>query len=151
MKFLHEIKNLIRFLYLKYKLDKLILNSEPFGYSESDDKIIFKNEAYGKILADQSTTDPNIYSILHFYMNKKYILLRYNFSCNLNDNTIHRYLIAKRPNLFYYKYIRRFDDPLKNAIINLYTRESSSGELKYLYCKYNKLYKVLDYIIGKLV
>ena len=151
MKFLYEIKNLIQFLYLKNKLDKLIINSEPFGYSESDDQIIFKNEAYGKVLADQSTTNPNIYGILYFYMTWDYILLRYNFSCNLNDNTIHRYLIAKRPNLFYYKYIRRFDDPLKNAIINLYTRESSCGELKYLYRKYNKLYKVLDYIIGKLV
>ena len=151
MKFLHEIKNLIQFLYLKNKLDKLIFNSEPFGYSESDDQIIFKNEAYGKVLADQSTTNPNIYGILNFYMNEKYILLRYNFSSNLNDNTIYRYLIAKRPNLFYYKYIRRFDDPLKNAIINLYTREVSSGELKYLYRKYNKLYKVLNYIIGKLV
>lgn len=151
MKFLHEIKNLIQFLYLKNKLDKLILNSQPFGYSESDDRIIFKKEAYGKVLADQSTNDPDIYGILHFYMNEKYILLRYNFSCNLNDNTIHRYLIAKRPNLFYYKYIRRFDDPLKNAIINLYTREASCGELKYLYRKYNKLYKVLNYIIGKLV
>lgn len=149
MKFLHEIKNLIQFLYLKNKLDKLILNFEPFGYSESDDRIIFKNEAYGKVLADQSTTDPNIYGILHFYMNEKYILLRYNFSCNLNDNTIHRYIIAKRPNLFYYKYIRRFNDPLKNAIINLYTREASCGELKYLYCKYNKLYKVLNYIIDR--
>lgn len=151
MKFLHEIKNLIRFLYLKNKLDKLIFNSEPFGYSESDDRIIFKNEAYGKVLADQSTTNPNIYGILYFYMNEKYILLRYNFSCNLNDNTIHRYFIANRPNLFYYKYIRRFDDPLKNAIINLYTREASCGELQYLYRKYNKLYKVLNYIIGKLV
>lgn len=151
MKFLHEIKNLIRFLYLKNKLDKLILNSEPFGYSESDDQIIFKSEAYGKVLADQSTADPNIYGILYFYMNEKYILLRYNFSCNLNDNTIYRYLIAKRPNLFYYKYIRRFNDPLKNAIINLYTREASCGELKYLYRKYNKLYKILDYIWSKLV
>lgn len=151
MKFLHEIKNLIQFLYLKNKLDKLILNFEPFGYSESDDRIIFKNEAYGKVLADQSTSNPNIYGILYFYMTRDYILLRYNFSCNLNDNTIHRYLIAKRPNLFYYKYIRRFDDLLKNAIINLYTREASSGELKYLYRKYNKLYKVLNYIIEKLV
>nr|DAR73024.1 MAG TPA: hypothetical protein [Caudoviricetes sp.] len=151
MKFLHEIKNLIQFLYLKNKLDKLILNSKPFGYSEADDRIVFGKEAYGKVLADQSTTNPNIYGILHFYINEKYILLRYNFSCNLNDNTIYRYLIAKRPNLFYYKYIRRFDDPLKNAIINLYVRESSCGELKYLYCKYNKLYKVLDYIIDKLV
>lgn len=151
MKFLKEIIQLYNFLYLKNKLDKLILNSEPFGYSESDDQIIFKNEAYGKVLADQSTVDPNIYGILHFYMNEKYILLRYNFSCNLNDNTIHRYLIAKRPNLFYYKYIRKFNDPLKNAIINLYTREASCGELKYLYRKYNKLYKVLDYIIDKLV
>lgn len=151
MKFIHEIKNLIQFLYLKNKFGKLILNSQPFGYSESDDRIIFKKEAYGKILADQSTADPNIYGILHFYMNEKYILLRYNFSCNLNDNTIYRYLIAKRSNLFYYKYIRRFDDPLKNAIINLYTREASCGELQYLYRKYNKLYKVLDYIIDKLV
>ena len=68
MKFLYEIKNLIQFLYLKNKLDKLIINSEPFGYSESDDQIIFKNEAYGKVLADQSTTNPNIYGILYFYM-----------------------------------------------------------------------------------
>lgn len=151
MKFLHEIKNLIQFLYLKNKLDKLIINSKPFGYNEVDDQIIFKNEACGKVLADQSTTNPNIYGILYFYMTRDYILLRYNFSSNLNDNTIYRYLIAKRPNLFYYKYIRRFDDPLKNAIINLYTRESSSGELKYLYRKYNKLYKVLNYIIEKLV
>lgn len=151
MKFLHDIKNLIQFLYLKNKLDKLILNSRAFGYSEADDRIVFGKKAYGKVLADQSTTNPNIYGILHFYMNEKYILLRYNFSCNLNDNTIYRYFIAKRPNLFYYKYIRRFDDPLKNAIINLYTREASCGELKYLYRKYNKLYKVLDYIIGKLV
>ena len=151
MKFLNEIIQLYNFLYLKNKLDKLILNSEPFGYSETDDRIIFDKEAYGKVLADQSTTNPNIYGILYFYMTRDYILLRYNFSCNLNDNTIHRYLIAKRPNLFYYKYIRRFDDPLKNAIINLYTRESSCGELKYLYCKYNKLYKVLDYIWSKLV
>lgn len=44
MKFIHEIKNLIRFLYLKNKLDKLILNSQPFGYSESDDRIIFKKK-----------------------------------------------------------------------------------------------------------
>lgn len=151
MKFLYEIKNLIQFLYLKNKLDKLILNSQPFGYSKADDRIIFDKEAYGKVLADQSTTNPNIYAVLHFYMNEKYILLRYNFSCNLNDNTVYRYLIAKRPNLFYYKYIRRFNDPLKNAIINLYTRETSCGELKYLYRKYNKLYKVLNYIIGKLV
>lgn len=151
MKFIHEIKNLIQFLYLKNKLDKLILNSQPFGYNQVDDRIVFGKEAYGKVLADQSTTNPNIYGILYFYMNEKYILLRYNFSCNLNDNTIHRYLIAKRPNLFYYKYIRRFDDPLKNAIINLYTKESSCCELKYLYRKYNKLYKVLDYIISKLV
>lgn len=84
-------------------------------------------------------------------MTRDYILLRYNFSCNLNDNTIYRYLIAKRPNLFYYKHIRRFDDLLKNAIINLYTRESFCGELKKLYRKYNKLYKVLDYIIEKLM
>lgn len=84
-------------------------------------------------------------------MNEKYILLRYNFSCNLSDNTIHRYLIAKRPNLNNYNYIRKFNDPLQNIIINLYVRESSSGELKYLYRKYNKLYKVLDYIIDKLV
>lgn len=151
MKFLHEIKNLIQFLYLKNKLDKLILSSRAFGYSEADDRIVFGKEAYGKVLADQSTANPNIYGILHFYMNEKYILLRYNFSCNLNDNTIYRYLIAKRPNLFYYKYIRRFDDPLQNAIINLYTREASYGELKYLYRKYNKLYKVLNYIIGKLM
>lgn len=151
MKFLHDIKNLIQFLYLKNKLDKLILNSRAFGYSEADDRIVFGKKAYGKVLADQSTTNPNIYGILHFYMNEKYILLRYNFSCNLNDNNIYRYFIAKRPNLFYYKYIRRFDDPLKNAIINLYTRKASCGELKYLYRKYNKLYKVLDYIIGKLV
>ena len=148
---MNEIIQLYNFLYLKHKLDKLILNSRAFGYSEADDRIIFGKEAYGKVLADQSTTDPNIYGILHFYMNKKYILLRYNFSCNLNDNTIHRYLIAKRSNLNNYNYIRRFDDPLKNAIINLYTRESSCSELKYLYCKYNKLYKVLDYIIDKLV
>lgn len=151
MKFLNEIIQLYNFLYLKNKLDKLIFNSEPFGYSESDDRIIFKNEAYGKVLADQSTTNPNIYGILYFYMNEKYILLRYNFSCNLNDNTVHRYLIAKRPNLNNYKYIRRFNDPLQNIIINLYTREASCGELKYLYRKYNKLYKVLDYIIEKLV
>lgn len=151
MKFLKEIVQLYNLLYLKNKLDKLILNSEPFGYSESDDRIIFKNEAYGKVLADQSTTDPNIYGILYFYMNEKYILLRYNFSCNLNDNTIHRYLIAKRPNLNNYNYIKKFNDPLQNIIINLYTREASCGELKYLYRKYNKLYKVLDYIIGKLV
>jgi hypothetical protein len=151
MKFLNEIIQLYNFLYLKNKLDKLILSSRAFGYREADDRIIFGKEAYGKVLADQSTTNPNIYGILHFYMNEKYILLRYNFSCNLNDNTIYRYLIAKRPNLFYYKYIRRFNDPLKNAIINLYTREASCGELKYLYRKYNKLYKVLDYIIGKLV
>lgn len=151
MKFLHEIKNLIQFLYLKNKLDKLILSSRAFGYSEADDRIVFGKEAYGKVLADQSTTNPNIYGILHFYMNEKYILLRYNFSCNLNDNTIYRYMIAKRPNLNNYNYIRRFDDPLKNAIINLYTRESSCGELKYLYRKYNKLYKVLNYIIGKLM
>ena len=151
MKFLHEIKNLIQFLYLKNKLDKLILNSRAFGYSEADDRIIFGKEAYGKVLADQSTTNPNIYGILYFYMNEKYILLRYNFSCNLNDNTIYRYMIAKRPNLNNYNYIRKFNDPLQNMIINLYLRESSSGELKYLYRKYNKLYKVLDYIIGKLV
>lgn len=151
MKFLKEIIQLYNFLYLKNKLDKLILSSKPFGYSESDDRIIFKNEAYGKALADQSTTNPNIYGILYFYMNEKYILLRYNFSCNFNDNTIHRYLIAKRPNFDNYNYIRKFNDPLQNAIINLYTRESSSGELKYLYRKYNKLYKVLNYIIGKLV
>ena len=56
------------------------------------------------------------------------IIQLYNFLCNLNDNTIYRYLIAKCPNLFYYKYIRRFDDPLKNTIINLYTREASCGE-----------------------
>ena len=151
MKFIHEIIQLYNFLYLKNKLDKLILSSKAFGYSEADDRIVFGKEAYGKVLADQSTTNPNIYGILHFYMNEKYILLRYNFSCNLNDNTIHRYMIAKRPNLFYYKYIKRSDDPLKNAIINLYIREASSGELKYLYRKYNKLYKVLDYIIDKLV
>jgi hypothetical protein len=151
MKFLNEIIQLYNFLYLKNKLDKLILNSEPFGYNQVDDRIIFGKEAYGQVLADQSTANPNIYGILYFYMNEKYILLRYNFSCNLNDNTIYRYMIAKRPNLFYYKYIRRFDDPLKNAIINLYTREASCGELKYLYRKYNKLYKVLDYIIDKLV
>lgn len=151
MKFLNEIIQLYNFLYLKNKLDKLILNSEPFGYNQVDDKIVFAKEVYGKVLADQSTANPNIYGILHFYINEKYILLRYNFSCNLNDNTIHRYMIAKRLNLFYYKYIRRFDDPLKNAIINLYTREASCGELKYLYRKYNKLYKVLDYIIDKLV
>jgi hypothetical protein len=151
VKFLHEIKNLIQFLYLKNKLDKLIINSEPFGYSEADDRIVFDKEAYGKVLANQSTTNPNIYGILHFYMNEKYILLRYNFSCNLNDNTIYRYLVAERPNLNNYNYIRKFNDPLQNMIINLYVRESSSGELKYLYRKYNKLYKVLDYIIGKLV
>lgn len=151
MKFLNEIIQLYNFLYLKNKLDKFILNSRAFGYNQVDDRIVFGKEAYGKVLADQSTTDLNIYGILYFYMNEKYILLRYNFSCNLNDNTIHRYMVAERPNLFYYKYIRKFDDPLKNAIINLYARESSSGELKYLYNKYNKLYKVLDYIIGKLV
>lgn len=116
MKFLHEIKNLIQFLYLKNKLDKLILNSKPFGYSEADDRIVFGKEAYGKVLADQSTTNPNIYGILHFYMNEKYILLRYNFSCNLNDNTIHRYMIAKRPNLNNYNYMRKFNDPLQNMI-----------------------------------
>lgn len=151
MKFLKEIIQLYNFLYLKNKLDKLIINSEPFGYNEVDDQIIFKNEAYGKILADQSTTNPNIYGILYFYMTRDYILLWYDFSSNLNDNTIYRYLIAKRPNLFYYKYIRRFNDPLKNAIINLYTREASCGELKYLYRKYNKLYKVLNYIMDKLM
>ena len=151
MKFLNEIIQLYNFLYLKNKLDKLILSSRAFGYNQVDDRIVFDKKAYGKVLADQSTTDPNIYGILHFYMNKKYILLRYNFSCNLNDNTIYRYMIAERSNLFYYKYIRRFEDPLKNAIINLYIRESSCDELKYLYRKYNKLYKVLDYIIGKLV
>ena len=151
MKFLHEIKNLIQFLYLKNKLDKLTLSSRAFGYNEVDEQIIFKKEAYGKVLADQSTTNPNIYGILYFYMNENYILLRYNFSCNLNDNTIHRYLISKRPNLNNYNYIRKFNDPLQNMIINLYVRESSSGELKYLYRKYNKLYKVLDHIIGKLV
>lgn len=151
MKFIHEIKNLIQFLYLKNKLDKLILNSRAFGYNQVGDRIVFGKEAYGKVLADQSTADPNIYGILYFYMNKKYILLRYNFSCNLNDNTIHRYLIAKRPNLNNYNYIRKFNSPLQNMIINLYVRESSSGELKYLYRKYNKLYKVLNYIIGKLV
>ena len=151
MKFLNEIIQLYNFLYLKNKLDKLIFNSEPFGYSEVDDRIVFGKEAYGKVLADQSTTNPNIYGILYFYMTRDYILLRYNFSCNLNDNTIYRYLIAKRPNINNYKYIRRFNDPLKNVIINLYTREASCGELKYLYHKYNKLYKVLNYIIGKLV
>lgn len=151
MKFLNEIIQLYNFLYLKNKLDKLILSSRAFGYNQVDDRIIFGKEAYGKVLADQSTADPNIYGILYFYINEKYILLRYNFSSNLSDNTIYRYLIAKRPNLFYYKYIRRFNDPLKNAVINLYTRETSSGELKYLYRKYNKLYKVLDYIIDKLV
>lgn len=151
MKFLHEIKNLIQFLYLKNKLDKLIFNSESFGYSEFDDRIIFGNEAYGKVLADQSIADPNIYGILYFYITQDYILLRYNFSCNLNDNTIYRYMIAKRPNLNNYNYIKKFNDPLKNVIINLYVRESSCGELKYLYRKYNKLYKVLDYIIDKLV
>lgn len=151
MKFLNEIIQLYNFLYLKNKLDKLIFNSRAFGYNQVDNRIVFGKEAYGQVLADQSTADPNIYGILHFYMTRDYILLRYNFSCNLNDNTIYRYLIAKRPNLFYYKYIRRFDDPLKNAIINLYTREASCGELKYLYRKYNKLYKVLDYIIDKLV
>ena len=129
----------------------MILNSQPFGYNQVNDRIVFGKEAYGKVLADQSTADPNIYGILYFYMTRDYILLRYNFSCNFNDNTIHRYMIAKLPNLNNYKYIRRFDDPLKNAIINLYTREASCGELKYLYRKYNKLYKVLDYIIGKLV
>ena len=85
MRFLYEIKNLIQFLYLKNKLDKLILRSKPFGYNEVDDQIIFKNEAYEKVLVDQSTTNPNIYSILYFYMTRDYILLRYNFSCNLND------------------------------------------------------------------
>lgn len=149
MKFIHEIKKLIQFLHLKNKLDKLILNSQPFGYNQVDDRIIFKNEAYGKILADQSTTDPNIYGILYFYITRDYILLRYNFSCNFSDNTIHRYMIAKRPNLNNYNYIRKFNDPLKNAIINLYTRETSCGGLKYLYRKYNKLYKVLDYIIDR--
>lgn len=148
---MNEIIQLYNFLYLKNKLDKLILNSQPFGYSESDDRIIFKKEAYGKILADQSTADPNIYGILHFYMNEKYILLRYNFSCNFNDDTIYRYMIAERPNLNNYNYIRKFNDPLQNIIINLYVRESSSGELKYLYRKYNKLYKILDCIIDKLV
>ena len=151
MKFIHEIKNLIQFLYLKNKLDKLIFNSQPFGYNQVDDRIVFDKEAYGKVLADQSTTNPNIYAILYFHMTRDYILLRYNFSCNFNDNTIHRYMIAERPNLNNYNYIKRFDDPLKNTIINLYTREASSGELKYLYRKYNKLYKVLDYIIDKLV
>lgn len=151
MKFLHEIIQLYNFLYLKNKLDKLILNSKPFGYNEVDDRIVFGKEAYGKVLADQSTTNPNIYGILYFYMTRDYILLRYNFSCNLNDNTIHRYLIAKRPNLNNYNYIRKFNDSLQNMIINLYVREASCGELKYLYRKYNKLYKVLDYIIGKLV
>ena len=52
MKFLHEIKNLIQFLYLKNKLDKLILNSQPFGYNQVNDRIVFGKEAYGKILAD---------------------------------------------------------------------------------------------------
>lgn len=151
MKFLNEIIKLYNFLYLKNKFDKLILCSKPFGYNQVNNRIVFGEEAYGKILADQSTADPNIYGILYFYMNEKYILLRYNFSYNLNDNTIHRYLIAKRPNLFYYNYIRKFNDPLQNMIINLYTRESSCGELKYLYRKYNKLYKVLNYIIGKLM
>ena len=61
MKFLHEIIQLYNFLYLKNKLDKLIINSEPFGYNEVDDQIIFKNEAYGKVLADQSTTNPFIF------------------------------------------------------------------------------------------
>ena len=151
MNFLKEIIQLYNFLYLKNKLDKLIFNSQPFGYSEADDRIIFGKEAYGKVLADQSTTNPNIYGILYFYMNEKYILLRYNFSCNLNDNTIYRHLIAKRPNLNNYNYIRKFNDQLQNMIINLYIIESSSGELKYLYRKYNKLYKILNYIIGKLV
>lgn len=77
MKFLYEIKNLIQFLYLKNKLDKLILNSQPFGYSKADDRIIFGKEVYGKVLADQSTTNPNIYAVLHFYMNEKYIFFRY--------------------------------------------------------------------------
>ena len=48
MKFLYEIKNLIRFLYSKNKLDKLIINSQPFGYSEADDRIVFNKEAYEK-------------------------------------------------------------------------------------------------------
>ena len=151
MKFLNEIIQLYNFLYLKNKLDKLIFNSRAFGYSKADDRIVFGNEAYGKVLADQSTVNPNIYGILYFYINEKYILLRYNFSCNLNDNTVYRYMIAKLPNLSNYNYIKKFNDPLQDIIINLYIRESSCGELKYLYRKYNKLYKVLDYIIGKLV
>ena len=148
---MNEIIQLYNFLYLKNKLDKLIFNSEPFGYNQVDDRIVFGKKAYGKVLADQSTTDPNIYGILHFYMNEKYILLRYNFSSNLNDNTIYRYLIAERPNLNNYNYIKKFNNPLQNMIINLYAREASCGELKYLYRKYNKLYKVLNYIIDKLV
>lgn len=95
---MNEIIQLYNFLYLKNKLDKLILNSEPFGYNQVDDRIVFSKEAYGKVLADQSTTNPNIYGILHFYMNEKYILLRYNFSCNLNDKLYYyfqKYFIDK--------------------------------------------------------
>ena len=66
MKFLKEIIQLYNFLYLKNKLDKLIFNSEPFGYSESDDRIVFDKEAYGKVLADQSTIFLVILTIILF-------------------------------------------------------------------------------------
>ena len=121
MKFLKNIINVIKFTYLKYKLDLHIYSSKNYGYHDLNGKIVFDKNAYGQVTVEKR--DDSKYGVIYFYCTKNYIIFRYNFCTELESNSNERYRVMKKVGSLTYNSLS--DDHLKNVIQRLYNRKES--------------------------
>ena len=145
MKFLRNIINVIRFTYLKYKLNLNIYSSTDYGYHDLNGKIVFDNNAYGRIIVEEQ--NDGTYGAIYFYCTKSYIIFRYNFCTELHSNSNERYRVIKKIKSLTYSSLT--DDHLKDVIQRLYNRKESYN-LYPIFRKHvwlqNIINKSLDYI-----
>lgn len=121
MKFLKEIFNVIKFTYLKNKLDLHIENSTDYGYHDLNGKIVFDNNAYGRVTVEERSD--GTYGVIYFYCTKNYIIFRYNYCTELHFNSNERYRVMKKVNSLTYD--KNSGNPIKDVILKLYTRKES--------------------------
>ena len=145
MKFLKDIINVIKFTYLKNKLDLHIENSKDYGYYDLNGKIVFDNNAYGRVTVEKRSD--GTYSVIYFYCTKNYIIFRYNYCSELHSNSNERYRVMKKVGSLTYNSLS--DDHLKDIIQRLYNRKESYN-LYPIFRKHvwlqNIINKALDYI-----
>lgn len=145
MKFLKEIINVIKFTYLKNKLDLHVYNSTDYGYHDLNGKIVFDNNAYGRVTVKER--NDGTYGVIYFYCTGSYIIFRYNFCTELYSNSNERYRVIKKVGSLTYDSLS--DDHLRDVIQRLYNRKESYN-LYPVFRKHIRLQNIisnmLDYI-----